>query len=145
MNWKPYPQERPGKGMSCLVTIENENGRLVCEAVYFNHSDGDGYFMFCNDDEWVVMTDVIAWMRYPRPYDPSNKAEDNPVYMVMSDYYLVGVYRKRSDAIDEIGKTLGGLSTDEVERQLKKLGYCIGYDAFYNEKTSVWLEERFVE
>lgn len=71
MNWKPYPQERPKKGISCLVTIEYENGRLVCEAMYFTHPDGDGYFMLCDGDEWNVMPNVIAWMAYPKPYDPS--------------------------------------------------------------------------
>lgn len=74
-----------------------------------------------------------------------HKDEDSLVYVVISDYYLVGVYRKRSDAIRAIQESLGGLTRDAVEEQLSSgQGYCIGYDTIFGEKTCMWLQEMFV-
>ena len=70
MSWTPYPMEKPEHECACLVTIEDCLGRIVEEATFVMHPDGDGYFMACDGDEWFVLTGVTAWMPYPKPYDP---------------------------------------------------------------------------
>ena len=71
MEWINVSERRPETNMPVIVTIakkKDPKDLYVADDVYYE-PDGD-YFAWWNDytDMEEVVTGVIAWMPYPKPY-----------------------------------------------------------------------------
>lgn len=76
--WIPINEKLPPLGECIFTTVKDHIRRrmeLRYPVYYLKHPDREGYGFYLGDINSVLLPDVseiIAWMPIPKPYEPSN-------------------------------------------------------------------------
>lgn len=72
VNWHPYPEEKPSKNDSYLVTRKStlpiDDGKVFVDTLPWDEEDE--HWRYCYN------APVLAWAELPEPYDPEGEDDE---------------------------------------------------------------------